>query len=135
MNLFVYVYAYVFPPAYPVRDTLVPNFTKFSTCVLMLSVAMARSFSDSSRVIHYVLSVLWTTPCFHTTGNESVPIQFVRGRANVRTPCSYSSALFTQCRFPALAIFNAKIKLYFSVLSDSTRKLLRFEITKMLTAD
>ena len=45
-----------------------------------------------------------------------------------------------QCWFPGLAISNAKIpiffsnKIYGSILSNSTRKLLRFEITKMLIA-
>jgi len=51
-------------------------------------------------------------------GNESVPIQLA------------------QCRFPGLAIFNAKIlkkisnKIHGSNFSNSTRKLLWFEITK-----
>ena len=57
-------------------------------------------------------------------GNESVPIQLA------------------QCRFPGLAISNDKILigLYFSsknteaILSNSTRKLLWFEIAKMLIA-
>jgi len=55
-------------------------------------------------------------------GNESVPIQLA------------------QCWFPELAILNAKLKIYFSNkiygsnLSNSTRKLLLFEITEMLTA-
>ena len=55
-------------------------------------------------------------------GNESVPTQLA------------------QCRFPGLAISNAKILIYFSkkyreaILPNSTRKLLWFEITKMLTA-
>jgi len=56
-------------------------------------------------------------------GNESVPIQLA------------------QCRFPGLAISNAKIRIYFfqikyteGILSNSTRKLLWFEITKMLIA-
>jgi len=53
------------------------------------------------------------------TGIESVPIQLA------------------QCWFPGLAISNAKIWRYFSkkyteaILSNSTRKLSRFEITKM----
>jgi len=45
----------------------------------------------------------------------------------------------TQCRFPELAISNAKILIYFlnknnaeAILSNSSRKLLLFEITKML---
>jgi len=33
----------------------------------MLPLAMARSFSDGV-VIHYVLSVLWMTSCFHAMG-------------------------------------------------------------------
>jgi len=56
-------------------------------------------------------------------GNESAPIQLAR------------------CRFPGLAIFNAKILIYFfqikyaeAILSNSARKLLWFEITKMLIA-
>ena len=55
-------------------------------------------------------------------GNQSVPIQLA------------------QCRFPELAT-HAKILVYFSVkyteavfFSNSTRKLLLFEITKMLIA-
>jgi len=45
-----------------------------------------------------------------------------------------------QCRFPGLAISNAEILTYFQIkytekiLSSSTRKLLWFEITKMLIA-
>jgi len=46
-----------------------------------------------------------------------------------------------QCWLPGLAIFNAKTDIYIfqikymeSTLSNSTRKLLRFEITKLLTA-
>jgi len=46
-----------------------------------------------------------------------------------------------QCRFSRLAISNAKILIYFSnkiheskILSNNTRKLVRFEITKMLIA-
>jgi len=55
-------------------------------------------------------------------GNESVPIQLA------------------QCRFPRLAISDAKYKYIFqikyteAILSNSTRKLLWFEISKMLTA-
>ena len=55
-------------------------------------------------------------------GNESVPIQL------------------TQCRFPGLATFNAKILIYFSNkiygrnFIKSTRKMLWFKITKMLIA-
>jgi len=56
-------------------------------------------------------------------GNESVPIQLA------------------QFWFPGLAIYNAKIKIYFSqikhteaVLSNSTRERLWFEITKMSIA-
>jgi len=55
--------------------------------------------------------------------NESAPIQLA------------------QCRFPGLAISSAKILLYFSnkkyteaILPNSTRKPLRFEITKILIA-
>jgi len=57
------------------------------------------------------------------TGNESVPIQLA------------------QRSFPRLAISNAKILIYFfrkkyteAIFSNSTRKLLWFEITKMLIA-
>jgi len=45
-----------------------------------------------------------------------------------------------QCWFPGLAISNAKILVYFQIkyteaaLSNSTRKVLWFEITKMLIA-
>ena len=52
-------------------------------------------------------------------GNDSAPIQLA------------------QCRFPGLAISNVKILIYFQIkytkalLSNSTRKLLWFEITKM----
>jgi len=55
-------------------------------------------------------------------GNESAPIQLA------------------QCRFPGLSISNAKIIIYFkikyatAILSNSTREMLWFEITKMLTA-
>jgi len=56
-------------------------------------------------------------------GNESVPIQLA------------------QCWFPGLVISNAKYKYIFfqikyaeAVLANSTRKLLWFEITKMLIA-
>ena len=55
-------------------------------------------------------------------GNESVPIQL------------------TQCRFPGQAISNVRILMHFqikyteAVLSNSTPKLLWFEITKMLIA-
>ena len=52
-------------------------------------------------------------------GNESVPIQLA------------------QCRFPGLAISNAKmfqIKYTEAILSSSARKLLWFEIGKMLTS-
>jgi len=56
-------------------------------------------------------------------GNESAPIQL------------------TQCRFPALAISNAKISIYIfriehteAILANSTRKLLWFEITTLLMA-
>ena len=56
-------------------------------------------------------------------GNESVPIQLAR------------------CRFPQLAISNAVIQMHFfqiqyteAILSNSTRKLLWFEISKMLIA-
>jgi len=56
--------------------------------------------------------------------NESVPIRLA------------------QCRFPGLAIYNDKILLLLffqikyaeAILSNSTRKLLLFEITKMLIA-
>jgi len=54
-------------------------------------------------------------------GNESVPIQL------------------TQCRFPGQAISNVKMLMFFfqikyteAILSNSTPKLLWFEITKML---
>jgi len=46
-----------------------------------------------------------------------------------------------QCWFPGLAISNAKIYIFFqikyteAILSNSTRKLLWFEISKMLIAD
>jgi len=54
-------------------------------------------------------------------GNESAPTQLA------------------QCRFPGLAISNAKmyffqIKYTEAILSNSTQKLLWFELTKMLTA-
>jgi len=58
-----------------------------------------------------------------TIGNESVPIQLA------------------QCWFPGLTISNAKIYIFFqikyteAILSNSTRKLLWFEISKMLIAD
>ena len=46
-----------------------------------------------------------------------------------------------QCWFPGLAIYSAKILIYFfqikyteAILSNGTRKLLWFEITKMLIA-
>jgi len=61
-------------------------------------------------------------PCV-TAGNESVPIQLA------------------QCWFPGLAISNAKLLIYFSkikyteaILSNSTRKQLWLEVTKMLIA-
>ena len=53
-------------------------------------------------------------------GNESVPMQLA------------------QCRFPGMAISNVKILTHFqikyteAILSNSTRRLLWFEITKML---
>jgi len=57
------------------------------------------------------------------TAKESAPIQLA------------------QCRFPGLAISNAKILIYFfqikyteAILLKSTRKLLWLEITKMLIA-
>jgi len=56
---------------------------------------------------------------FYATGNESVPIQMA------------------QCRFSGLARSNAKILIFFqtkhaeAILSNSTRKLLWFEITEM----
>jgi len=57
------------------------------------------------------------------TENESAPIQLA------------------QCRFPGLAISNGKILMYIfqikytkAISSNSTRKLLWFEITKMLIA-
>jgi len=63
------------------------------------------------------------TSCLQTIENESVPIQLA------------------QCWFPGLAISNAEIQINFfrieyteAVLSNSTRKLLWFEITKMLIA-
>jgi len=46
-----------------------------------------------------------------------------------------------QCWFPGLAISNAKIYIFFqikyteAILSNSSRKLLWFEISKMLIAD
>ena len=46
----------------------------------------------------------------------------------------------TQCRFPELAFFDAEILIYFSnkiygsILSNSTRKLLWFEVNNMLIA-
>jgi len=55
-------------------------------------------------------------------GNESVPIQLAR------------------CRFPGLAIYNAKMLMYFqikyteAISSNRIRKLLWCEITKMLIA-
>jgi len=55
-------------------------------------------------------------------GNESVPIQL------------------SQCRFLGLAISKAEILIYFQIkytepiLSNSTRKLLWFEIAKMMVA-
>jgi len=55
-------------------------------------------------------------------GNKSVPIQVA------------------QCRFPRQGMFNAKMLIYFqikyteAILSNNTRKLLLFEITKMLIA-
>jgi len=58
----------------------------------------------------------------HTVGNESVPIQWAL------------------CWFPGLAISDAKIlinlsnKIYGNNFSYSTRKLLWFEITRMLIA-
>jgi len=64
---------------------------------------------------------MWATKDV-ATGNESVPIQ----------PA--------QCRFRGLAISSAKIIIYFkikyteAIISNSTRKLLWFEITKMLIA-
>jgi len=54
--------------------------------------------------------------------------------------CSCSSKVrrLAQCQFPGLAVSSAKILICFSnkeaVLSNSTRKLLLFEITKMLIA-
>ena len=49
--------------------------------------------------------------------------------------------LLAQCRFPGLAVSSAKIQIYFfqikytaALLPSSTRKLLWFEITKMLIA-
>jgi len=60
---------------------------------------------------------------FFSIGNESVPIQLA------------------QCWFPGLAVSNAKkykyifqIKYTEAILSNSSRKLLWFEITKMLIA-
>jgi len=59
---------------------------------------------------------------FNLTGNESAPIKLA------------------QCRFPGLAISDAKMLIYFqikyteAILSKNTRKLLWFEITKMLIA-
>jgi len=60
---------------------------------------------------------------FEANGNESVPIKIA------------------QCPFPGLAISTDKIVIYFfqikyteAILSNSTRKLLWFEITKMVIA-
>jgi len=59
--------------------------------------------------------------CVSTTG--TVPVQLA------------------QCRFPGLAVSSIKMSIYFfqikymeAILSNSTRKLLSFEITKMLIA-
>jgi len=64
---------------------------------------------------HYFYTVHMLT-IIADIGNKSVPIQLA------------------QCRFPRLAISNAKILIYFSnteaILSNSTRKLLWFEIIK-----
>jgi len=59
-----------------------------------------------------------------------------------RNPIEYESVpiQLPQCRFSGLAISNDKILIYFSkknteaILSNTTRKLLRFEMTKILTA-
>jgi len=60
---------------------------------------------------------------FGQMGYESVPIQLA------------------QCRFPGLAISNARILIYIfqtkyteAIFSNSTQKLLWFEITKMMIA-
>jgi len=76
---------------------------------MMVTVELCALLEERERVV---------TPI----GNESVPIQLA------------------QCWFPGLAIFNAKYKYIFqikctkAILSNSTRKLLWFEITEMLTA-
>ena len=77
------------------------------------------SFPTTSALFHFPTHRRLTTS--DGTGNESVPIQLA------------------QCRFPGLAITNTKTLIYFfykeAILSNiSTRKLLWFEITKMLIA-
>ena len=71
----------------------------------------------------YWLLTLATSKWYASVGNESTPIQL------------------EQCRFPGLAVSSAKMLIYFfkkkhveAILSNSTRKLLCFEITKMLIA-
>ena len=69
-------------------------------------------------------------------GNDTVPISVRRGGGIGNESVPIQSA---QCWFPGLAISSAKIQIYIfqikyteAILSNSTRKLLRFEVTKML---
>ena len=93
-------------------------------------VTVNRNFYDdfrhpSSRRAHWEALILNKSPIETLpVGNESVPIQLA------------------QCRFRGLAISSAKILIYTffqikytkAILSNSTRKLLWFEITRMLIA-
>jgi len=81
---------------------------------MRVAVAVGVTILNLGRIFFQINRVL--------TGNESVPIQI------------------TQCWFPGLAIPMLKYKYFFqikyteAILSNSTRKLLWFKITKMLIA-
>jgi len=105
------------------------NFGKYCSCKLslfgLLSSTRGRgNVVGTTSILHWrqhSSGVQWPDLSW-AIGNESVPIQLA------------------QCRFPGLAISNAEIQIHFHIkytepiLSNSTRKLLRFEITKILIA-
>ena len=96
----------------------------------------------SLKGYYYDNEVFWFELIFETPVASGVA-----GRTNVEIchPSSFFSQQIesvpiqlAQCRFPGLAVSNAEILVYFwknytdAILSNSTRKMLCFEITKVL---
>jgi len=64
-----------------ISNTTYPNFTKFSTCTLPVTVVW---FSSDDSAVRYVVTVLWMTSCFHVTGQ--IQIQAVHKLFTVSCP-------------------------------------------------